>query len=374
MVPNTIGCALVALLATVPTTMAHSYVEDLYLLDDKGAFTGKPGYAIGWVSRTTPGFGDAVVQNKIIDTAGNPPVCKSLSLSNTDLYPPLTASAGDYIAMQYQENGHVSQPDLTKRPYRSGNVYVYGTLEHQDSDGINDVLNSWNAEGTGGNKKGKLIASHYYDDDQCYQNNPATEVWQTRSKKNGGLSELWCQTDIQLPTDLPDSGTYTLMWVWDWPNIIDDTHNSTEIYTSCAQINLSGSSANSKKAKTIKFASDNKMPSAGIASQINTLIEATALGVGQSSPAPVTISQPAATGSAQGSTSTSSKKGNDDHIKTVTVTADAATVTQYTTVTAGAPTSAPTNTATSVSDARPSVSGFLSARLAGHRRRQAASS
>ncbi|KAI8623947.1 hypothetical protein F5Y19DRAFT_341572 [Xylariaceae sp. FL1651] len=328
-------CAAITLLAAVPTVNAHTWVEYLYRIDSTGAFTGDAGYPIGYIPRSQ-GVSDDVHQNKILDTSTNPAICKPLSSSNAAQYPPLQAAAGDYIAMQYQENGHVTQPDLTLRPYRGGNVYVYGTMQHKDSDGINDVLNAWTADGKGGNQKGKLIATHFFDDGQCFQDNPGNPIAQQRKAKYG-VDQLYCQTDLQLPTDLPTSGTYTLMWVWDWPRIISDSQNVTEIYTTCAQIDLSGSSKTDSVGGVsgIKFAKDNKVQSAGISSQLHQIIEATALGVGTNSPpAPTGLGE--ATGTPQ-ATATSSKKGNGHgHVKTVTVTADPETVTQYKTVTIGA--------------------------------------
>ncbi|KAI5918351.1 hypothetical protein F4810DRAFT_596577 [Camillea tinctor] len=322
-----------ALLAASQAVHAHSWVEALYRIDSTGGFTGDAGYPIGYLPRGG-GVSDDAHQNKILDTKSNPAICKPKSSSNYQTYPRLNAAAGDYAAMQYQENGHVTQPELTQRPYRGGNVYVYGTLQHQDSDGINDVLNSWTVDGTGGNGKGKMLASHYFDDGQCYQQVANNPINSERTAKYG-LPELWCQTDFQLPEDLPSEGTYTVMWVWDWPLIVSDTQNVTEIYTSCAEIQLGGAKDSTQK---IKFASSNKVQSAGISSQLADLIEATALGIGTSSPpaptglktgdaTPTTASAPAE------STAPKKSKGG---MQTVTVTAAPETVTQITTVTLGA--------------------------------------
>ncbi|KAI0426890.1 hypothetical protein F5Y09DRAFT_317740 [Xylaria sp. FL1042] len=327
-----ITVAAISLLAAVPTANAHTWVEFLYRIGSDGSYTGDVGYPIGYIPRAQ-GVSDEVHQNKILDTSTNPVICKPLSSSDTTKYPPLKAGAGDYIAMQYQENGHVTQPDLTPRPYHSGNVYVYGTSQHQDTDGINDVLNSWTVDGQGGNKKGKLLASHYFDDGQCYQDAPGIALAQQR-KAQHGVEQLPCQTDLQLPADLPSDGTYTLMWVWDWPRIISDTQNVTEIYTTCAQIDLSGSakSQGAEALPSIKFASDNQIQSAAIPSQVQHLIDATALGIGTSSP-------PAPTGLSDATTSTDSaptkSRGHHSGIKTVTVTAEPETVTKYFTVTMG---------------------------------------
>ncbi|KAI1119233.1 hypothetical protein F5Y14DRAFT_126942 [Nemania sp. NC0429] len=333
--PNSATVAAATLLAAVPTVNAHTWVEYLYRISSTGAFTGEPGYPIGYMPRAQ-GVSDDQHQNKILDTSTNPPICKPLSSSDATKYPPLQAAAGDYIALQYQENGHVTQPELTLRPYRGGNVYVYGTKQHQDSDGINDVLNAWTVDGKGGNGKGKLLATHYFDDGQCFQDAPGNPIAQERKAKYG-VDQLSCQTDIQLPTDLPSEGTYTLMWVWDWPRIISDTQNVTEIYTTCAQINLSGSTkSESVGGNSIKFSDDHAIQSAAISSQVHNLVEATALGVGTNSPPAPTGLDEATSSSAPTTTSRGNDNdhGNGQH-KTVTVTAEPATITEYHTITAG---------------------------------------
>ncbi|KAI1165765.1 hypothetical protein F5B18DRAFT_146871 [Nemania serpens] len=332
---KSVTIAAVSLLTTVPTANAHTWVEYLYHISSTGTFTGEPGYPIGYLPRAQ-GVSDDQHQNKILDTSTNPPICKPLSSSDATKYPPLQAAAGDFIALQYQENGHVTQPELTLRPYRGGNVYVYGTKNHKDSDGINDVLNSWTVDGKGGNAKGKLLATHYFDDGQCFQDAPGNPIAQERKAKYG-VDQLFCQTDIQLPADLPSDGTYTLMWVWDWPRIISDSQNVTEIYTTCAQINLSGSTKGEsvKDRPSIKFGNNNEVQSAAISSQVHNLVEATALGVGTNSPPAPTGLDEATSSSSPTTTSKGNGHGNG-HPKTVTVTAEPATVTEYHTITAGA--------------------------------------
>lgn len=388
---------IITLLAVLSVVSAHSWLEQLRRIDSTGAFVGDPGYPAGWPGRAT--LVDYKVQNRILDKKPNPPVClKSKADSyTTTTFPRLTAAPGDHVALIYQENGHVTQPKLTPRPYRSGLVSVYGTLHHEDSDGINDVLNSWTADGKGGNGKGQLIGTHFYDDGQCYQNlngNFTIEVYAERFHEHG-LDELYCQTDIQLPKDLPTSGTYTIMWVWDWPLIVSDTQNTTEIYTSCAEIQLQPPQASS--AAQVKFSQDNPLPlnDSGIASQVAIQFEATGLGIGTTPPgAPSsTVGQ----GQGQASTAASSEavatpsssslaKPVQSGIKTVTVTADAQTTTQWKTVTVGGsgraertetiPTAASTSSrptsASSAANIAPtvnvpviSVSKFLKARATG---------
>ncbi|KAI0839087.1 hypothetical protein F5Y06DRAFT_286638 [Hypoxylon sp. FL0890] len=366
MLSNSIAKSL-ALLAAVTAIHGHSWVEQVRLIDNTGAFTGPIGYPIGYMNRSAPDFNDSLAQNKILNTATNPVVCKPKenAYANVDR---LSAGPGDYVALIYQENGHVTQPFLTPRPYRDGIVNVYGTLHHEDSDGINDVLNSWTADGKGGNGKGKLLATHYFDDGQCYQNagrNFAIPIYKQRYLEHG-LDQLYCQTDFQLPEDLPEQGTYTVMWVWDWPLITSDTQNTTEIYTSCAEIQL-GAAKDGKNAK-VKFSKSNPIQSAGISSQLATLIEATGLGIGTHSPSapsstatqdPETEPTSTATESSTESSSSSTKKHHGG-VKTVTVTAEPQTTTKWKTVTVNDASSATqsetSSTATSTSAQQTSAS------------------
>ncbi|XDG08728.1 hypothetical protein ABKA04_008343 [Annulohypoxylon sp. FPYF3050] len=348
MLLNNIIKAISLIAVAAPAAKAHSWVEQVRQIDLTGAFTGTVGYPIGYMNRSATDFNDSLAQNKILNTATNPAVCKPKA-GAYDKVNRLSAAAGDHVALIYQENGHVTQPNLTPRPYRDGIVNVYGTLNHQDSDGINDVLNAWTADGKGGNGKGKLLGTHYYDDGQCYQNtghNFAIPIYAARFHEHG-LEELYCQTDFQLPEDLPDSGTYTVMWVWDWPLITSDTQNTTEIYTSCAEIELGPPKKSAKNAQ-VKYASNNKIQSAGIASQLATQFEATGLGIGTHPPvaAPsnaasssqdsgaITSSGVATSGSAEPTSSSTKKhKGHQSGVTTVTVTAAEVTTTAWKTVT-----------------------------------------
>ncbi|KAI6086685.1 hypothetical protein F4821DRAFT_123989 [Hypoxylon rubiginosum] len=405
------------------TVSAHSWVEEVRKIDLTGAFTGEVGYPAHFVSRNPPPpqvFNDKEAQNKIDPDAlkknPNPAVCKPIAGAYQGNITRLTASAGDYVALRYQENGHVTQPFLTVRPYRDGLVSIYGTQQHEDSDGVYDVLNSWTADGTGGNGKGKLLATHFYDDGQCYQDG-AGQIFQERKQKYG-LKELWCQSDFRLPEDLPETGTYTVIWIWDWPLIPAPGQNVTEIYTSCIEITLEPKSSSSSSVKAMKFAGDHPIDSAGVLSQLVNLYEATGLGDGTLPPAaptttpqditelnPTAIATATATADASIITSTAdttatSTKKHHGGVKTVTVTAAAETTTQWKTVTVGAagntlqsseissaqssPTYTPgqvvTSTLSPVAGASSSpgailngpisVSKFLKARATGHARRE----
>ncbi len=155
------------------------------------------------------------------------PVQRSLdSSSYSGQFGMVKAAPGDFVALQYQENGHVTLPAIN--PYKTlnaGTVYVYGTTNNDlTNTNLVDVHLSWTADGNGGDKKGRLIATRNYDDGQCYQINSdvTSAVRQASYPKHaedpmGG--DLWCQTDIQIPDDISVGQVYTVIWVWDWPTM-----------------------------------------------------------------------------------------------------------------------------------------------------------
>jgi hypothetical protein len=331
--------ALVAL-AVAQSVHAHSWVETVRHVSSNGAFVGNPGYAMGYIPRTSASFADDSVQNKITDLSTNPSLCRNFAgggYTNANIQP-INASAGDTLAMQWYENGHVTDPTLTPRGYRSGNVMIYGISGAFSNVSINDALYVWNADGTGGNKQGKLLASHFFDDEQCYQDrgtDTTHPIYTARKAKYNVTGELPCQGTFQLPTDLATSGTYTVAWVWDWPQNPNEVGSTTEIYTSCATINLSPASSNvTNKAVGIKVATNLNVISAAISSQIASPIEVLARGTGTAAPAAVADSTTAA-GTATTTRATSSSGGNKhtSGIKTVTVTAAPVRITEYQTIT-----------------------------------------
>lgn len=96
---------------------------------------------------------------------------------------------------------------------------MYGTTQSSSNDRFLDIFNKWNAEGSGGNKKGKLLASFNFDDTQCHQTNSGAISTQRQKQfphKADQLmgADLWCQNDLKLPQDAPAGKPYTLYWVW----------------------------------------------------------------------------------------------------------------------------------------------------------------
>ena len=71
--------------------------------------------------------------------------------------------------------------------------------------------------GTGGDRRGRLIAAQNFDDDRCYQINTGN-ISLTRQRKfpdpvegqPESVHEQWCETDIAIPTDISINATYTV--------------------------------------------------------------------------------------------------------------------------------------------------------------------
>lgn len=168
----------------------------------------------------------------------------------------LQAAAGEFVALRYQENGHVSLPknQLGKAPNR-GTVFIYGTSQPRETDTFLEIHKQWNSAGTGGDKRGKLIATQDFDDSRCYQVNGG-EISVSRQKEFPHQfdqlmgTDMWCQNNIALPSDLPAGKPFTLYWVWDWatlPNIDPGLPNGkVETYTTCMDIDITGGAEKSR--------------------------------------------------------------------------------------------------------------------------------
>lgn len=216
----------------LPIASAHSWNEQLSLVDDKGNFIAN-GYPRGYVARTDPGYNgnsmmwmlpSAESKRSRIDQSDF--VCHTSQRTKTQApnYPRLQVTPGSTVAMKYLENGHVTQPlnQKAKQP-SGGSVFVFGTTQPKDDAKLMDVL-KWTADGQGGDKSGRLIAAQNFDDGRCHQINSAPISVQRQAQwpnykagQTSGSNELWCETVVTLPKDIQaGQGAYTLYWVWDW--------------------------------------------------------------------------------------------------------------------------------------------------------------
>lgn len=225
---------LLALATFTPSVAAHTWVEQLMVIAPNGTMVGQPGFPRGNVLRTTPGFGDPAMVN-LIPPDGRPAnqiqpqdlMCKTTqtSQSQSDGSPRLQAGPGSAVGLRYQENGHVTLPATQAgKPQNRGTVYVYGTEQPSPDDSFLAIHRVWNAEGSGGDRRGVLLSTQNFDDGQCYQINGGQISGQRQQQYGHPFnsvmgSDLWCQQDIQIPTTAPSGKPYTLYWVWDWPTL-----------------------------------------------------------------------------------------------------------------------------------------------------------
>ncbi|KAI9147118.1 hypothetical protein HJFPF1_13150 [Paramyrothecium foliicola] len=293
--------AILSMLATSQAVNAHTWVEFVKRINGDGSFSGETGFPLPYIDRRTfvsGGGEDERLINRIFDGRGDAPVLRSLDghTGYTSEYPRLTASAGDYLALLYEENGHVTNPIETPneiyRPFRSGNVYVYGTLANVAGIPIKDVLYSWNEDGNGGNGMGQLLGAHHYDDGQCFQARAEevsdANIWTSRTQTYK-IPSLHCQTALRLPDNLPSEGIYTLIWVWDWAKLEGEKagpnlgqFKEDEIYTSVAEIQLNPRTDGTSP--VINYVGPTDVRNSTIKSQIDNMIEFTERGVGLSPP------------------------------------------------------------------------------------------
>ena len=362
--------AALAAVAFAISGSAHTWVEQMRVIAPNGTFTtDAPGYARSNAKRL-PGVDPDKAMVHLLPPNGTPvdvgispkdPMCMPSQQQQTQSgdSPRLQAAAGDMVALRYQENGHVTLPDTNpgKAPNR-GTVYIYGTTQPSTNENFLDVFKQWNADGTGGNKKGKLLATQNFDDGQCYQMNGGA-ISAARQQKFPHKADqlmgqdLWCQNDITLPKDLPTGKPYTLYWVWDWATSAGADPSlpkgKAQTYTTCMDVDITSKNSNGNSNVAIKMVQNQDINNAAIGAYVSALAAGNAnnlatpsqtagsgsggsvpasSAVSASSPTPVAASSPApAVAQSQPATSQSLT------MMTVTVTAPPTTVT----VNAGAP-------------------------------------
>jgi hypothetical protein len=239
-------------LAYTSTTDAHTWIETMQRVASNGSFVGAVGYPRGFLPRTAP---NPDAQTNLIPpngrATGNTILATDLMCASTQTvgtqsagFPRLKAAPNDQIALRYEENGHVTKFFVDGgKPLGRGTVFIYGTQDSKNSDTYLNIHRVWNADGTGGDKRGKLLATRPFDDGHCFQNN-GEPVAVSRAQKDGtkGNIEVLCQNEVQVPADVGTSGTYTLYWVWEWPTLFSNGNVAkNQSYTSCMDIELTSS-------------------------------------------------------------------------------------------------------------------------------------
>lgn len=235
-------------LGLLPLSSCHSWVERVRRVALNGTMVEDPGYIRGAVSRLDPAFNDLKMQHLLLpaDNIDSGMLCKDTQRSENYLsyLPALQAQPGDFIALQYQENGHITLPQNDPQKTDSGRVYIYGTSTPIEDETLTSVHLIWNEQGTGGDGRGRLLAQRPFDDGRCYQINDGLISLQRRQDfskipLNPQGADLWCQNNFRLPTNI--EGRYTLYWVWDWPSGPTDEllNGQQQLYTSCMDVYVS---------------------------------------------------------------------------------------------------------------------------------------
>ncbi|CCC08504.1 hypothetical protein SMACR_05749 [Sordaria macrospora] len=269
---DTRGLLVAALFAVAQLSAGHSWPEETQRIAPNGTFVGSLGYPRKWIfddkNKDQRNEYQVNAQGIQVELA---PIVKQEKLAFTpETYSPgfmpmLNAAPGDWVAIKYNENGHVSLPEtLTDKikPINRGTIYLYGTNINDLTDvKFGDVHGKWTPDGTGGNKKGRLLATRHYDDGQCYEfyNDVTRDPEGIKGFRNttfpvpaqGPSSKLMCQSDIKLPDDIPIGQVYTILWVWDWPLMkergvavapptfpTDPSVSTVEIYTGIVDIKI----------------------------------------------------------------------------------------------------------------------------------------
>jgi hypothetical protein len=226
-------CLLLCIFAE--TVTGHSWPERTIRLAPNGTMIGTPGFDRAHVDRATGPQDDYLIppngrpDGKVIhpdDKIVKPAKMKLTDSSYTSQFPMLNVAPGDFVAIQYAENGHVTIADKTTplKPVNRGTVYIYGTYETDLSQvNLMDVHLKWTTDGQGGNGKGRLLATRNFDDGQCHEVVPAdgdAEGISTYRREHISDSDsLFCQSDFQIPIDAEIGKTLTVIWVWDWPDM-----------------------------------------------------------------------------------------------------------------------------------------------------------
>jgi hypothetical protein len=224
------GLRALAIITLIATVNAHTWAERVRRIAANGTMVGETGYARGYIARDSqdPPFADALAQNQLPVTGqaaySGDEVLNKYSFDPNPKWPMLEAAAGDKVAIMYLENGHTTIPEnQPNKPRNRGTVFLYGTSEPAQQEKLFDVHLLWNKDGTGGDGRGRLLATRNFDDGQCYQpNNRPIALQRASSLSNQGANpneELSCQTAVTLPEDLEPGSVYTVYWYWDWPDL-----------------------------------------------------------------------------------------------------------------------------------------------------------
>lgn len=257
--------ALASLLASfAPSTLAHTWVEEYQVIGPNGSYIGDRGFSRGYTARTDPDFdGDANILwmlpqlDAVMPDGGvrlrvnaSDSLCHPNQRTSNYIdprYPKLKAAPGNFVAMKYLENGHVTLPwNQPGKPLEGGTVYVFGTTQPSDDEKIVDVM-KWNKDGNGGDGRGWLLSAQNFDDGRCHQINDCVmsverqTLFPNMIPDQDATAEQWCESDVQIPKNV-QPGTLTTYWIWQWPTSPESEcvypDGKDEYYTTCADFEI----------------------------------------------------------------------------------------------------------------------------------------
>jgi hypothetical protein len=277
--------AAIATFGLAPVVDGHSWVEQLRNINAKGQYVGNFGYPRGFKAKTDPGYNGDVDMIWLLpeatekttpfisqDTVLCGPKQRKPEQSKPE-YPRLQTAPGQFIAMRYTENGHVTiigaaddSNTNNPKPKKGGTVFIYGTTEPKEDEKLATVLR-WTKDGKGGNKAGVLLATNNFDDDRCYETNE-TPMSKTRQKESpnfvmGQVSDgpgntfLSCESNVALPKDAAPGKPYTFYWVWQWNTDVGKDPllptGKDQYYTTCMDVDVVDTAETATDEKTLKF-------------------------------------------------------------------------------------------------------------------------
>ncbi|ORX97801.1 hypothetical protein BCR34DRAFT_160015 [Clohesyomyces aquaticus] len=259
-----VGCAVIT------AVNGHTWIEQLRNIDKDGKYSGEYGYPRGYVAKTDPGYNSETDMNYQLPTEQQqPPFIDATNLlchpnqrkptQSKDKYPRLQAVPGGFMALRYMENGHVTLADPNGnigRPEKGGTIYVYGTTQPLEDEKLVDVL-QWKQDGSGGDKRGVLLATNNFDDGRCYEisdfalakermaefpNYAMGQAPRANATGQKGNFPLFCESNVALPKDAATGKPYTLYWVWQWPVAPGATpifpKGKDQYYTTCMDVDV----------------------------------------------------------------------------------------------------------------------------------------
>lgn len=164
-----------------------------------------------------------------------------------DLTTALRAQANDTVILRYQENGHITLPEVNPGKQSAGSVFVYGTWMPRVSEKFRNVHGVWRETSNHTENGGFLIRQTSFDDGRCYQVNNGTISRERQMRfpheptPPEGIN-VWCSTNITIParprctsSQVPSVDLLSVYWVWYWPGTAANA-SAEQYYTTCLDI------------------------------------------------------------------------------------------------------------------------------------------